>query len=188
MSTILPHSDLDTLHNRLIEEIPPGSSVLDVGAGLAKYHEILINRDCKLTLIDAHRPYLDERLARFPKIEVIHGDLSSAILWDCMISERRWDVALAIDVVEHMYEDTARDVIHDLRDLASKAILFVPEGNHPQEVDHYGMGADHWQTHRSIWQAEDLEALGFTVERWVDFHRWNPKSDPGALWATWRRP
>ncbi len=33
------------------------------------------------------------------------------------------------------------------------------------------MGGDYWQTHRSVWEPEDLEALGFKVEVWEDFHR-----------------
>lgn len=188
MSKILPHSDLNTLHDRLIEEIPRGSSVLDVGAGLAKYHPILMDRGCNLTLIDAHKPYLDERVSRWPQIETIEGDVTHAALWDLVIDKRRWDVALAIDFIEHLERDHAQDVIDDMRDLAPKVILFVPEGNHPQDTDHYGMGGDHWQTHRSVWYDKDLEDLGFEVERWVDFHRWNPRSDPGALWATWRKP
>lgn len=190
MSTIVPHSDLNTLHDRLIEEIPAGSSVLDVGAGLAKYHPILIDRGCELTLIDAHKPYLDERAARWPgKLNILHGEASSA-LWEAAKRGEQYDIVLGIDFIEHLRSNAAEAVITEMRSLAlfGKVILFVPEGNHPQEVDHYGLGGDHWQTHRSTWHAEDLERLGFTVERWVDFHRWaaDRGCDPGALWATWR--
>lgn len=189
MSTILPHSDLDTLHNRLIEEIPRGSSVLDVGAGLAKYHSILLDRGCSLTLIDAHKPYLEERQKRFPNAALRCVCAPATVGMEVLRSQgEQFDVVLGIDFVEHVDRIVAQACIYFMRLVGQKIVLFVPEGNHPQDTDHYGMGADHWQTHRSIWQAEDLEALGFTVERWVDFHRWNPKSDPGALWATWRRP
>jgi cyclopropane fatty-acyl-phospholipid synthase-like methyltransferase len=189
MSTILPHSDLNTLHDRLAEEIPPGSTVLDVGAGLAKYHQMLIDRGCKLTLVDAHKPYLDERRSRWPQIETINDKAENA-LWDAEVKSRRWDVVLGIDFVEHLDQRNAQYVIEHMEAVASKVILFVPEGNHPQDKDHYEMGGDHWQTHRSIWQAADLEALGFTVERWLDFHVWAKDRgvDPGALWAAWRRP
>jgi cyclopropane fatty-acyl-phospholipid synthase-like methyltransferase len=189
MSTDLPHSDLNTLHDRLLEEIPPGSSVLDVGAGLATYHPRLIDRGCKLTLIDAHKPYLDERLSRWPQIETINEKAENA-LWDAEVTSRRWDMVLGIDFVEHLTSSNARYVIEHMKVVAPKVILFVPEGDHPQEKDHYNLGGDHWQTHRSTWYAEDLEHLGFTVERWLDFHRWakDRGCDPGALWATWRRP
>lgn len=190
MSTILPHSDLTTLHNRLLEEIPEGASVLDVGAGLAQYHELLIAKGCKLTLIDAHKPYLDERLSRWPQIETINEKAENA-LWDTEVALRKWDVALGIDFIEHLDQRNAKYVIQHMQGVAAKVILFVPEGNHPQDKDHYNMGGDHWQTHRSTWNVGMLEALGFIVERWLDFHRWavNDRGvDPGALWAIWRRP
>jgi ubiquinone/menaquinone biosynthesis C-methylase UbiE len=187
MSTILPHSDLHTLHDRLMAEIPQGSSVLDVGAGLAKYHDLLIAKGCKLTLLDAHKPYLDERVAKFgDAIQVIHGEALEVLraTW-----ATQWDVILGIDFLEHLSRDAAEELVEDFRACGRKVVLLVPEGNHPQEVDHYHMGGDHWQTHRSTWQAEDLEVLGFTVERWLDFHRWakDRGADPGALWATWSR-
>lgn len=191
MSTELKHSDLNTLHDRLLEEIPPGSTVLDVGAGLATYHPRLIDRGCKLTLIDAHKPYLDERISRWPQIEIYEGDAGSLLTYFAINGPRVWDIALAIDFFEHIAPVPADRHISQLMKLvAKKVIAFVPEGNHPQDKDHYGMGGDHWQTHRSVWYAEDLEALGFQVERWLDFHQWAKDRgvDPGALWAVWRRP
>lgn len=194
MATELPHSDLNTLHDRLAAEIPNGSSVLDVGAGLAKYHQLLIDKGCKLTLIDAHKPYLDERAARFPQAILVHGEAEFELrryVYD--VGQRglpRWDVALGIDFLEHTDTTLARKIAFAMREVANRVILFVPEGNHPQDKDHYAMGGDHWQTHRSTWYAADLEQLSFTVERWVDFHAWavNERgNDPGALWATWRR-
>jgi ubiquinone/menaquinone biosynthesis C-methylase UbiE len=186
MSTILPHSDLHTLHDRLMAEIPQGSSVLDVGAGLAKYHDLLVAKGCKLTLLDAHKPYLDERVAKFgDAIRVIHGEALET-LQDCTL---RWDVVIGIDFLEHLSQKDAWSLTEEFRVIGRKVVLFVPEGNHPQEVDHYHMGGDHWQTHRSTWTAPDLEVLGFTVERWLDFHRWakDRGADPGALWAVWER-
>lgn len=189
MSKILPHSDLNTLHDRLIEEIPRGASVLDVGAGLAKYHSILLDRGCKLSLLDAHQPYLDERRSRWPDIDILCQEAYLG-LQEVHRLDLRWDIILGIDFLEHLELFHAYNVVDRMKRVGGKVILFVPEGNHPQEVDHYRMGGDHWQTHRSTWKAEDLEALGFEVERWVDFHRWakDRGCDPGALWATWRKP
>ena len=188
MSTILPHSDLNTLHDRLLEEVPRGSFVLDVGAGLAKYHPLLLDRGCRLTLVDAHEPYLAERKARFPSVEVVHSEAWRA-LWAGISHERIWDVALGIDFIEHLDRSDALAIISMMKRVAPKIVLFIPEGNHPQTSDGYGMGGDFWQTHRSTWVAEDLELLGSTVERWVDFHTWakDRGADPGALWATWSR-
>lgn len=188
MSTILPHSDLNTLHDRLSQEIHGGASVLDIGAGLAKYHQLLVDKGCSLTLVDAHEAYLTERKQRFPQAELIHAPAWAA-LWDFANTDRRWDFVLGIDFLEHLDPDDAQKIAEMMKRVASKMILFVPEGNHPQDSDGYNLGGDYWQTHRSTWYAEGLEALGFTVERWVDFHRWAIEKgcDPGALWATWTK-
>lgn len=192
MIKIIEHTTLNDLHGRLLSEIPNGASVLDVGAGLAKYHELISPpRTSKLTLVDAHEPYLQERKARFPRE---HADLTMASIHGEALSVLRglpvgahFDVILGIDFIEHLSRPDAISLVGEMKYLASKVILFTPEGNHPQDTDHYGLGGDHWQTHRSTWRAEDFEALGFETERWVDFHRWaaDRGCDPGALWAVW---
>lgn len=190
MIKIIEHTAVNDLHGRLLVEIPPGASVLDVGAGLAKYHELITPpRTSKLTLVDAHAPYLAERRSKFPEVETIQGE-ASVVLRDLITAGRRWDVALGIDFIEHLDQRESFGVIAAMAHVAKKAILFTPEGNHPQDTDHYNMGGDHWQTHRSTWAAKDLEVLGFEVERWTDFHRWaaNRGCDPGAIWAVWRKP
>jgi 2-polyprenyl-3-methyl-5-hydroxy-6-metoxy-1,4-benzoquinol methylase len=190
MIKTLEHTTVDDLHRRLLEEIPNGASVIDVGAGLAKYHELLAPpRTSRLTLVDAHEPYLNERAVRFPDAEILCGEAFPSLSSPDLIS-RRWDVALGIDFIEHLDVGMARATIRAMQRVAHKVILFTPEGNHPQNTDHYGLGGDHWQTHRSTWKAEDFEALGFETERWVDFHRWaqDRGCDPGAIWAIWRRP
>jgi SAM-dependent methyltransferase len=190
MSTILEYSDLNTLHGHILTAVPKGVTVLDVGAGLAKYHELLQRNGNLVTLIDAHKPYLDDRAAKFPEFKLIHGEAIDEL--GKLLADASWqydygfDVALAIDFVEHLTPEDAQLVIKLMQGVARRVVLFVPEGNHPQDHDGYEMGADHWQTHRSTWHAEDLEALGFKVSRWLDFHSWTRgRTDPGALWATW---
>lgn len=191
---ILEHTTMDDLHGRLLEEIPNNSSVLDVGAGLAKYHELITPpRTSRLTLIDAHEPYLAERKAHFAReyadhtMTFIHGE-ALPVLRGLPVAAH-FDVILGIDFIEHLSRPDAISLIGEMKYLASKVILFTPEGSHPQEKDHYNMGGDHWQTHRSTWTAEDFERLGFSVERWADFHKWaqDRGCDPGAIWAVWRR-
>lgn len=190
--SVVPHSDLDTLHSRLLAEIPDGSSVLDVGAGLAKYHELLIAKGCKLTLVDAHEPYLAERAARFPAAaesgQVVLMPRKATALPGSFY-HNPFDVALAIDFIEHLDRDEARAVVMELCFIAQKVILFTPEGNHPQTTDGYNMGGDHWQTHRSTWEADDPIFASFATECWLDFHRWasDKGCDPGAIWAVWER-
>lgn len=187
MSIVIPHTTLIDLHGRLLEAVPRRASVLDVGAGLAKYHALLVKNENRLTLLDAHLPYLEDRAANFPTAMLIHGEALAELR---KMNDGAFDVALAIDFIEHLNAVDAAVVSHHLQRVARKVVLFVPEGNHPQTTDGYNMGGDHWQTHRSSWDAGGLERFGYTVERWVDFHTWAKSKgcDAGALWATWSRP
>ena len=193
------------LEDAILSFIEPGSSVLDVGSGIAHYTIALAKRAGRLTLLDAHQPYLDRTLAVLVNVRRSDGSPiavssrcgdASVIFKGCVRQARAdvlgdlppYDYALAIDVIEHMPPEDGRAVIEGMKVIASGVALFIPEGAHPQHADPYGMGGDHWQTHRSTWFAKDLEALGFTVERWLGFHRnAGHGKEPNALWATWRR-
>ena len=169
------------LYNTIVGFVPRGATVIDVGAGMAAYHPHLLAKTRQLVLLDAYQPYLDKG----PLLaHAVCGDAHELLP---AFADGQFDVALGIDFVEHLELGRAFKVIEDMQRIANTVALFVPEGSHPQSADLYGMGGDHWQTHRSSWSAGDLEHFGFTVERWPDFHASSPGKDPGALWCTWRR-
>ncbi len=169
------------LYNAIYDLIPDGASVLDVGSGFAAYHDLILERCSELVLIDAHLPYL---MRANTQATHIHGD--AVTLLPAMREPS--DIILGIDFIEHLERLDAEKVIGEMKRLAKKCVgLFVPEGIHPQTADHFGLGGDHWQTHRSSWRADDLIAMGFHVEVWGDFHAGTPGKDPGALWAVWRK-
>ena len=171
------------LKTRILNFTPGNSNVLDVGAGMGFYHCDLLAKTPNLTLLDAHQPYLDERLKKFPQVLTINRQ-ALGYLQDTLFY---YDVILGIDFLEHLDKPEAMDVVYYMRHRADRVALFVPEGVHPQDRDAYGMGDDHWQTHRSTWYAGDMEALGFTVEVLPSFHGHLPGKDPGALWCEWRK-
>ncbi len=187
---IVPHTSVEDLHERLVEYVH-SKSVTDFGAGLGTYHEKVADVARFYKLIEVHPPYcavLRERVGRRANVEVHELNVLDVTRVPLSESEFHCDVAMAIDVIEHLEMAHARQVITAMQLLASTVVLFIPEGHHPQEVDNYKMGGDRWQTHRSTWWAGDLEALGLKVERWVDFHAGTGGGkDPGALFAVWHR-
>lgn len=173
------------LRNAILAHVRPGDAVLDVGAGMAAYHGELLRRiggAGRLVLLDAHQPYLDRSpVAGAKNVARMQGTAQELL----PRLQERYDAVLAIDFIEHLTRPDALAVIAQLRRLGKIVVLFVPEGNHPQDKDYFNLGADHWQTHRSTWQAEDLVKLGFSVDRWPEFHAGAAGKDPGALWAVW---
>ena len=177
---------VEWLHQRIrleVEECEPHRPlVLDVGAGLATYH-VWLKEICELVTLDVHAPYLSASRTDLKGVKRIIGDAREVIP---LLRLYEFDLILAIDFIEHLTKEDAKLLISEMGRISEKIVIFTPEGHHPQDHDVFGMGADHWQTHRSEWKKEDLEALGFTVEVWEGFHKtWNSKCDPNALWATW---
>ena len=183
------------LHDSLLGLVQPGMKVLDVGCGLAKYHGALIEKlgaESLLTAVDAFEPYLDNRRAQWPNVSYRLGRAEQVLP---EITER-FDLAIAIDVLEHFERPLAEHIFSHMRRCANAVAVFVPRGNHPQDHDHLEQGADELQTHRSTWQPDDLANLGCqSVEIWHGFHSWAferyadvPDFSPDALWGVWRRP
>lgn len=180
------------LYETILSFVPKDASVLDVGAGRGSYHGLLALKGARLTLVDAFEPYLKDRAVMVPTA-ITHCGRAEEILPRLL---GPYDVALAIDFIEHLPKPEGLAVITQLQRLAGAVALFTPQGFHPQDEDHKHEGADTWQTHRSGWEAEELDALGFDVLVWEGFHPWAPEKyaeaglviSSNALWATWRRP
>lgn len=182
------------LYTAILDLCPPEGSVLDVGAGKGAYHGALAHRAGSLTLVDAHEPYLKNRRALLParKVTTVCGVVPDTLA-PAALPRPAYDLVLAIDFVEHLPKDVAVTTIQAMQRLGRTVVVFTPRGNHPQDHDWLGEGADHWQTHRSTWEAPDFTALGFDVEVWVGFHEWARDRyagvvdfSPDALWAVWR--
>lgn len=176
---------VDYLHDRIRGETPAGSNVLDLGVGQAKYLPELAQRAGRLTAIEGFEGYLPYVREHAPKADIVHGELPSAL---SAVRDQGFDVALAIDFIEHLEWSDAFACLSYAKTLANRIVIFTPEGFHPQETAADGFD-NALQRHRSEWRPETLISLGFEVERWERFHAWKEGLiDNNALWAVWRKP
>lgn len=155
----------------LKEHIPAGTSVLDVGAGLADYRPALLERtghrpgSVKHMLVEAHLPYVS-KIGVSPGVPVLVGRVPEVLH---LIQGHSFDTVICIDVLEHMKVLDIISTLEEMQRIARKRVIwFSPDGKHPQERDPYEMGADHWQTHRTQFDAvetpEGLEVRLSDVE------------------------
>lgn len=131
-------------------------TVLDVGCGLSLKSQYL---DIPVRVgVDIFPTYLARIEAAVPFVPVV-ADVRQL---DTIFPAKSFDLVLALDIIEHVEKDESRKLISTCEWLARKAVvLLTPKGFVPQDIDIWGHGGDHWQTHRCGWEPEELQALGY---------------------------
>lgn len=167
--------------------------VLDVGPGIQPQDYF---RPRLHICVEAHAPYVRRVQAERA------GDTRLVLLcgtWQEILPhlpDRSVDTAFALDLIEHLEKEEGYALLRELGRIARvQVVVFTPLGMYPQayeegEPDAWGMDGGYWQTHRSGWHPEDMEAAGEGWEAVVspDFHRWDQDgrelaSPMGAFWA-----
>lgn len=160
---VVNHKNFIETINELLSD---SNTVLDVGCGIG---ETLDKLCCPIKIgVDAHRPYLENVKSgeKFIKINFYAERLRELFL------PKSIDSVTLIDVIEHFEKGVAWDVLHQVEEIAvKKVIVFTPRGFFQQlDVDHYGLGGESFQRHRSGWEVEDFEKLGYNTFIFSKFH------------------
>ncbi|WP_242833522.1 class I SAM-dependent methyltransferase [Desulfosporosinus youngiae] len=160
---VVNHKEFLISINELLSD---SDTVLDVGCGVG---ETLEKFSCPIKIgVDAHRPYLENAKSgeHFLKINFRAECLKELFLPNSI------DTVTLIDVIEHFEKEVAWDVLQQVEEIAAKrVIIFTPRGFFRQlDVDHYNLGGESFQRHRSGWEVEDLEKLGYSITIFSQFH------------------
>jgi 2-polyprenyl-3-methyl-5-hydroxy-6-metoxy-1,4-benzoquinol methylase len=104
--------DFDSTHSRVLELVPAGSRVLDLGSGMGAVGAALKERKgCTVIGVDVERGAFVDRYDEF-----IRADLDEAL---ADLGGRRFDVILALDVIEHL--SSPENFLDELRRMAAKS-------------------------------------------------------------------
>ncbi|SFJ69308.1 hypothetical protein SAMN02799624_05527 [Paenibacillus sp. UNC496MF] len=144
----------------LTERLTETESLLDVGSG-----PCLILDDlpyAHIVAMDVHRPYLLNRATTSAHILPLNAD---ARLMEQFFIPKTFSAVSFMDSIEHFGKHDALKMLRDAELIAKKqVIVFTPRGFFPQaNMDHYGLNGEEFQTHRSGWEPEEFEELGFDV-------------------------
>ncbi|QHW33650.1 class I SAM-dependent methyltransferase [Paenibacillus rhizovicinus] len=147
---------LALLHQRIIDT----ESLLDVGCGPCLILDDLPYKH--IIALDVHRPYLINRITNSGHILPLNAD---ARLIGKLFVPKSFSAVSFMDSIEHFTKQDALDMLREAELIASKqVIVFTPRGFFPQDnVDHFGLNGEVFQTHRSSWEPEELERLGYEV-------------------------
>lgn len=148
------------------EHLSDSRTVLDIGCGIG---ETLKDFCCPIKIgVDAHRPYLEHAKYgdQFIKLNYRAERLNELFL------PKSFDSITLIDVLEHFEKGVAWDVLRQVEEIAAKkVIIFTPRGFFQQlEVDHYGLGGESFQRHRSGWEVDDFQSRGYNIVVFSKFH------------------
>lgn len=140
------HRQIPHLCDVLVREQP--RAVLDVGAGYGKFG-VLAREYGGAERVDA----VDANPPRFPVYDrVFLGDIRE--LERILPAEpERWDLALFVDVIEHLEKAEGHRVLDVLTRRAGRVLVTTPWGFRPQEIP--GMP---YETHRSGWYPGDFSS------------------------------
>ena len=130
-------------------------TVLDIGAGLrpAAWHKPTVHM-----CIEPHRPYAEKLWAAGYQAICDHALHALRFL-----TPGDYEAVYMLDVIEHLERPAGEELLEAVQALKPKQIIvFTPNGFMPQSHDAWGMGGEHWQTHRSGWVPEDFPGWQIT--------------------------
>jgi hypothetical protein len=151
----------------LLHELTRGfPTLLDVGCGTMVTLSQL--RVPVRVGIDAHRPYLEKRIA---DESVIPVHLDAAEL-ERHFLPKSFALVTMVDFIEHLTKPDALSTLDAIERLAQRrTLVFTPRGDFPQEnFDAYGLGGEHYQTHRSTWEPEEFAVRGYSTAVFAGMH------------------
>ena len=148
----------------VLPRLPPIRSAVDVGCGVGAWLSVLQEKGVA-DIVGVDGAWVDDKLLKIPVEKFQRADLSGPLNL-----ERKFDLAICLEVAEHLPPDRAEGFVAELAEAAdfvlfSAAIPF--QGG-------YGHLNEQWQTY---WV--DLFARqGFTVRDWVRPRLWTDTSIP----------
>jgi glycosyltransferase involved in cell wall biosynthesis len=160
--------------NILHSVLKDASRILDLGCGIGDYLR-QTNSSQYVVGVDPHLPYVEKAKDRVPWATVFNTDGISYL----KESNEQFDCILLIDVLEHLEPDDAIQLVEEAKKHCKGIILSqIPIGVHQQHHDAWNMGGEFWQTHRSTWDAETVQQLGFDhVFLWKDYYTWYEEAE-----------
>jgi len=150
----LTNPSMAALLSELRQTLAGCQTVLDVGCGDASPLRYL--RSAKLTGLDGFAPSLQRALQAKTHDEFQQGDVREV---SCLLSGRRFDAVVALDVIEHLTKEDGRKMLAGMESLAAKrVVIFTPNGFIPQRSQNGDL-----QEHLSGWEPEEMRQLGYKV-------------------------
>jgi 2-polyprenyl-3-methyl-5-hydroxy-6-metoxy-1,4-benzoquinol methylase len=177
-------SSYEVGRTRLIEELIPNSSggaAVDIGCGPGYFCRVLKSKGWKTTAIDTDRENLETAIEYAEETHL--GDAISTL---ARLHEERYDLAIALEIIEHMPRSHGEQLLQSIRRVLKSGgalIISTPNKLSPEGVGGYYWGEqirkegkwDAWDpTHVYVYSSVEmirvLKSNGFVVERIIGYY------------------
>ena len=163
------------------KQISKRDIVLDVGCGIMQATMDTIktqtpNKDlkCRAVLgIDAFVPYL-ERIKDRPGIMVIAASVTDPDFWKQFLPNS-FDVVLATDIIEHLNQNEATELIKQCERIARKCVIlytpvrFYDNSENTEGVKEYGIDSPNpLQRHKCLISEDYIKSQGYETSNILD--------------------
>lgn len=119
-----------------IDNVPPGTRILDVGPGQGTYADLLKHLGYKMDAVEVWAPYVDQFDLKSKYDNVYISDI-------CDFDIEGYDFIILGDVLEHLIVENAKNLIKKIDSCSIKTMVAVPY-RMPQDGAEYG---NEYETH-----------------------------------------
>jgi len=126
----------------LVQQFIEAKSIIDVGCGTGMWLKVW-NEDVGVQeYLGIEGPYLEKKMIKIPMEKIIFHDLKVPIKVD-----KKFDLAMSLEVAEHLPESTARQFVQTLT-TASNIVLFSAALPHQEGTYHINeQYPEYWASH-----------------------------------------
>ena len=155
------------VNKNILPEDMTGLTVLDCGCGRGNWAFFMRTEKAGIphvTGFDLYGPYV-EKLKRLD----LYEELFQLDIRDVETLEKKFDIIMAMDVLEHIEKDEALKVIKTLEEMSeSLLIVSLPIGFQRQGI---GDDGNPFQVHLSGFTQREMRALGYETKNFMRFTR-----------------
>jgi len=161
----------------LKKELKGCKTVLEFGCGYDSPLRLL--KGFHSVGIDIHAPTIERARALKTHDEYIIADVLK------YRSRKKFDCAVALDVIEHVKKKDGRRLMENMEKSARKVIIFTPNGYVPQAEEY--VKENPFQAHLSGWTVIEFKKKGYQVRginglKWLRKENAKVRGRPKLLW------
>ena len=103
-----------------IDNVPPGTRILDVGPGQGTYADLLEGLGYKMDAVEVYQPYIERFYLESKYDTVYNSNIMNFSFWAL------YDFVILGDILEHLDKNSAQHLLHRIKENSLECMVAVP--------------------------------------------------------------